>query len=113
MAKGQAKPRQKKPCPGRRPSARNRRSRELMLKADQGVSPAEVLLGVMRHYWALAHDDKLDDNDRAWALDKALSIAKEAAPYFHVEHSGKDGEILCELFEEETKQDCTHASVAP
>lgn len=72
----------KRPGAGRKSGVANKRTREIATKAMQeGMTPIEYLLGVMR-------DEKADPAAR-------FEAAKAAAPYCHpklaaIEHSGKD-----------------------
>ena len=59
----------KQPGAGRPRGSRNRRTREAIAAAEQGVSPLDFLLGVMR-------DSSLD-------LGYRIEAAKAAAPYVH------------------------------
>lgn len=70
---------------GRKAGSINQRTREIAERAiDEGISPLEVMLCVMRDAYATK------DND------KALDAAHKAAPYMHarlssVEQTGADG----------------------
>jgi hypothetical protein len=67
MAKGG-----RRPGAGRKPGDKNTRSREIADRAMQeGITPLEVMLQIMRKAW--------DIKD----MDKALEAAKDAAPYVH------------------------------
>ena len=63
--------------------------------ADEGITPAEIMLRTARHLWAEATDEcgRVTNLERALA---ASAVAEKAAPYFNpklasVEHTGKDG----------------------
>jgi hypothetical protein len=61
-----------RPGAGRKKGTANRKSREIANRAfADGVTPLEVMLAVMRKHYA-AED-----------LDKAVAVAKDAAPYMH------------------------------
>lgn len=70
---------------GRPAGAATKRDREAANKAaDQGITPLEYMLTILR-------DDDADRKDRMWAAEKA-------APYMHarltaVDHSSKDGSM--------------------
>lgn len=77
---------------GRKPGSATKKTREIADRAaSQGITPLEVMLGAMQSFW--------DGGD----VEKAASIAKDAAPYMHprlaaIEHtgSGVNGEIQTE-----------------
>lgn len=74
-----------RPGAGRKPGAKNKRTREIAEKAAaQGITPLEVMLQAMREAY---------EKDGAPA---AVPFAKECAPYIHpkisnIELTGKDG----------------------
>ncbi|MDS1142402.1 hypothetical protein RE432_18365 [Pusillimonas sp. SM2304] len=74
-----------RPGAGRKPGSATKKTREIADKAAKdGITPLEVMLEAM-----ISFRD-------AGELDRAASIAKDAAPYVHprlaaIEHSGKDG----------------------
>jgi hypothetical protein len=73
---------------GRKPGSRTEKTHKVAKRAAQeGTTPLELMLRVMREY------------DDAGESDKAVSIAKDAAPYMHprlaaVQHTGKGGAPL-------------------
>lgn len=70
---------------GRKAGSATKKTREIADKAAaSGITPLEVMLEAMLSY------------RNSGELDRAASIAKDAAPYVHprlaaIEHSGKDG----------------------
>jgi hypothetical protein len=72
-----------RPGAGRPKGSANKKTQEIVAKAlEQGITPLEYMLGVMRD--VAADTERRDD------------MAKACAPYLHprlqaVEHSGKDG----------------------
>ena len=59
----------RRPGAGRRPGSRNRRTREAMAAAQQGISPLDYLMSVYRN--------------PAIELEYRIDAAKAAAPYVH------------------------------
>jgi hypothetical protein len=85
---------------GRPKGAHTKRTREIAVQAAlTGQTPLEVMLEAMRYYQALHGDLAAEASDRVGAIEKAASIAKDAAPYMHprltsVEVGNKDGEAF-------------------
>jgi hypothetical protein len=73
----------KRPGAGRRKNKPNRASaaREREAQAT-GLTPCDVLLGVMREFWKLANSST-NARKRVDHLRSAAAIARDAAPYFH------------------------------
>jgi hypothetical protein len=78
---------------GRKPGSKTQKTAEIALKAaEQGVTPLEYLLEVMRK----PIPDDMSDELKARMIGSRMDAAKAAAPYVHprlqaIEHSGKDG----------------------
>ena len=90
---------------GRKAGSLSKKTRAIAEVAfEQGITPLEVMLKVMRDFLGAGH------------LEAAADVAKDAAPYVHpklssVEHTGADGEaIKLERIErvivDPTNQDC-------
>jgi hypothetical protein len=61
-----------RPGAGRKPGSANKKTREIADKAAQdGITPLEVMLEAMREFRVKGD------------LEKAASVAKDAAPYMH------------------------------
>lgn len=73
----------KRPGAGRQKNKPNRASaaREREAQAT-GLTPCDVLLGVMREFWKLANSST-NARKRVDHLRSAAAIARDAAPYFH------------------------------
>lgn len=65
---------------GRRPGTANRKTREIADKAiEDGITPLEVMLNAMRSAHATGD------------VDRAVSVAKDVAPYIHPRLAPVDG----------------------
>lgn len=78
---------------GRKAGSATKKTREIADRAaDEGITPLEFMLNVMRS----DVPDGLEGNSLLQAMAMRFEAAKAAAPYMHprlaaVEHSGKDG----------------------
>jgi hypothetical protein len=66
--------------------------------SDEGLSPLEVMVKVMRHFLEMAENTK-DPIERAVYMEKASEHAAKAAPYMHpklasVEVGGRGGQPI-------------------
>lgn len=70
---------------GRPPGRKNKRT--VLLEAyaqeaaDRGVTPLEVMLEVMRHFWGKGFVN--GKPDKTCDFKKAVEVAKDAAPFMH------------------------------
>lgn len=73
----------KRPGSGRKKNSPNKSSaaREQAAQAS-GLTPADVMLCVMREFWQLA-SNSTNARKRSEHLRAAAAIARDAAPYFH------------------------------
>jgi hypothetical protein len=69
---------------GRRKGSPNKASaaRELAAQAT-GMTPRDVMLSAMRHWWTLAEKHKRSPDLNEQYLRSAVSVAKDLAPYIH------------------------------
>jgi hypothetical protein len=74
----------KRPGAGRKKGSPNKASaaRELAAQAS-GMTPRDVMLAAMRHWWGLAEKHKGDRKLNEQYLRCAVSAAKDLAPYIH------------------------------
>lgn len=85
-----------RPGAGRPQGATAKKTQEIAAKAaNEGITPLEVSLSLMRHYWEKATDaaGKIIDESLA---EKADAAGERAKPYIHprlsaVAHSGPNG----------------------
>ena len=81
---------------GRKPGSATKSTREIADKAmEQGISPLEFMLQVMRD----EPSEELEPRDKLVATNMRFEAAKAAAPYIHprlaaIEHTGGDGAPL-------------------
>lgn len=79
----------KRPGAGRKPGAATRRTRAVADRASAtGLTPLDVMLDVMRFQHALARSEMEKGEEArpailADAMTRALSAARDAAPYMH------------------------------
>lgn len=70
---------------GRPPGSKNKRTKLLETyaqeAAERGVTPLEVMLEVMRHYWGKGFVN--GKPDKTCQFVKAVETAKDAAPFMH------------------------------
>jgi hypothetical protein len=66
----------KKHVPNRASAAREREAKA------SGLTPADILLHVMREFWKLAQESR-NARKRSEHLRAAAAVAQDAAPYFH------------------------------
>lgn len=87
----------RRPGAGRKKGSATRKTREIADKAaEQGITPLEVMLAAMREAYEQATKPDVKADVRLAYLEKAASVAKDAAPYIHprlasIEHGNKDG----------------------
>lgn len=92
MARGGSRPGERRG--GRQKGTPNRRTSERMQALEAGgAMPLEIMLGAARTLWAKAHEGDDVDLDM---IERAGSMAKDAAPYVHprlasVQHGGPGG----------------------
>lgn len=83
----------KRPNSGRKLGSTTKRTREIAEKAfEEGVSPLEFMLQLMRKEAEPSGDDRIDQS----RIELRFEAAKAAAPYMHprlaaVEHTGVTG----------------------
>ena len=85
----------RRPNAGRRSGVPNRASaRREQLISQSGMTPIEVMVGVMRHAFAIAQHElkqrKPNENKIKWAFGLALDSAHRAAPFAHPRFSAVD-----------------------
>lgn len=85
----------RRPGAGRRAGSRNRANemREKFI-AQTGLTPIEVMIGVMRCAYLVGQQelnkDKPNEGKARWALELALDAANRAAPFSHARFSAID-----------------------
>lgn len=86
MAKGGVRPNS-----GRKPGSKNTKTREIAeAAAKSGITPLEVMIETMRHFYNLAVK-AISDTEKAKHLSAAADHAKDAAPFMHPRLQPVDG----------------------
>lgn len=71
----------KRPGAGRKPGSATRKTREIAeLAAAEGITPLEVMIRAMRHFWQEATKSEVMDSS---LLKEAAQIAERCAAYLH------------------------------
>jgi hypothetical protein len=87
--------------PGRPPGSATRKTREIAERAAElGITPLEVMLQTMHHFWNFTDDEGRPA--RKWI--EAAAMAEKAAPFIHprlsnatVKGTGEDGALVVQV----------------